>query len=55
MLSMQFDVETPAVVNKGDELSGGKFIRCPMIARSGGYRLACDGRLAEIFLSRAPL
>jgi arylsulfatase A-like enzyme len=50
------DVEIPAVVNKGDELSGGKYISVPTIAelvqRAGGRAVIASAKTVGLLLDR---
>jgi arylsulfatase A-like enzyme len=50
------DVETPAVVSKGDELSGGKYISVPTIAelvqRAGGRTVVASAKTVGLLLDR---
>jgi predicted AlkP superfamily pyrophosphatase or phosphodiesterase len=50
------DVETPAVVNKGNELSGGKYISVPTIAelvqRAGGRTIVASAKTVGLLLDR---
>jgi arylsulfatase A-like enzyme len=50
------DVETPAAVNKGDELSGGKYISVPTIAelvqRAGGGTIVATAKTVGLLLDR---
>jgi predicted AlkP superfamily pyrophosphatase or phosphodiesterase len=52
------DVETPAVVKKGDELSGGKYISVPTIAelvqRAGGRTIIATAKTVGLLLDRHP-
>jgi arylsulfatase A-like enzyme len=55
-LSRAIDVEIPAVVNKGDELSGGKYISVPTIAelmqRAGGRSVVAAAKSVGLLLDR---
>ena len=50
------DVEAPSVVNKGDELSGGKYIAAPTVAelvrRSGGRAVVAASKTVGLLLDR---
>src|SRR5438876_8416034 len=52
------DVEIPAVVEKGDELSGGKYISFPTIAeivqRAGGRTVIATAKTVGLLLDRHP-
>lgn len=52
------DVETPAAVKKGDELSGGKYISVPTIAelvqRAGGRTVIAAAKSVGLLLDRHP-
>jgi len=52
------DVEIPAVVKKGDELSGGKYISVPTIAelvqRAGGRTIIATAKTVGLLLDRHP-
>jgi arylsulfatase A-like enzyme len=52
------DVETPVAVNKGDELSGGKYISVPTIAelvqRAGGRAVIAAAKTVGLLLNRRP-
>jgi predicted AlkP superfamily pyrophosphatase or phosphodiesterase len=57
-LNHAIDVEIPAVVKKGDELSGGKYISVPTIAeliqRAGGCTVIATAKTVGLLLDRHP-
>ena len=57
-LNHAIDVEIPAVVKKGDELSGGKYISVPTIAeliqRAGGRTVIATAKTVGLLLDRHP-
>ena len=57
-LNHTIDVEIPAVVKKGDELSGGKYISVPTIAeliqRAGGRTVVAAAKTVGLLLDRHP-
>src|ERR1700757_4946003 len=57
-LNHTIDVEVPAVVKKGDELSGGKYISLPTIAeliqRAGGRTVVAAAKTVGLLLDRHP-
>src|SRR5438046_898975 len=57
-LNHAIDVEIPAVVKKGDELSGGKYISVPtiteLIQRAGGRTVVAAAKTVGLLLDRHP-